>query len=66
MPSWTHLIRFVAAEDEQTYLGQLVDTTKDAGLDVLEGRPVKAYRINGDIYNGHVTRHELAVKKVRP
>lgn len=65
MPSWTHLIRFVALEDEQIYLGQLVDTARDVGLDSVGEKSIKAYRINGSMYNGDVTDHVMTVKNVR-
>ena len=64
MPNWTHLIRFVAVEDDQTYLGQLVDTSQDVGLDSFEGIDIKAFLITGDIFNGKVTQHVYTVKKV--
>lgn len=64
MPEWTHLIRFLAIEDDQVHLGQLVDTTRDAGLDTVNGIEIKAYLINGDIFNGKVTKHVYTVKKV--
>ncbi|KAH8204408.1 hypothetical protein TruAng_001459 [Truncatella angustata] len=63
MPEWTHLIRFLAVEDDQVHLGQLVDTTRDAGLDSVDGTEIKAYLINGDIFNGKVTKHVYTVKK---
>lgn len=65
MPEWTHLIRFLAVEDDQVHLGQLVDTTRDIGLDSVNGIPIKAYLINGDIFNGKVTRNVYTAKKVR-
>lgn len=65
MPSWTHLIRFVANEDNQTHLGQLVDTSRDVGLDTFEGKTVKAYLIVGTIFDGEVTKTVLTVKNVR-
>lgn len=34
---WTHLVRFVAVEDNQIHLGQLVDTGRDAGKDSAAG-----------------------------
>ena len=64
MPSWTHLLRFIAVEDGETHVGQLVDTSRDVGLDSVEGKSIKAYRINGTIYNGHVTGQQLTVQKV--
>lgn len=64
MPDWTHLIRFLAKEDEQVHLGQLVDTSTDVGLDSVNGTEIKAYLINGDIFSGKVTKHVYTVKKV--
>ncbi|OBT52386.1 hypothetical protein VE04_06125 [Pseudogymnoascus sp. 24MN13] len=62
MPSWTHLIRFVAVEDNQSHIGQLVDPSRDVGLDTLEGREVKAYEIVGTIFDGEVTENIFTVK----
>ncbi|KAK4551609.1 hypothetical protein LTR86_011033 [Recurvomyces mirabilis] len=62
MAAPTHIIRFVAEEDLKIYLGQLVNTTRDVGLDTLEGVPVKAYRIDGSLFDGHVTKHVLTAK----
>jgi hypothetical protein len=64
MPSWTHLIRFVAAEDNQSHIGQLVDASRDVGLDSFEGREIKAYLINGTIFDGEVTKTLMTVKYV--
>jgi hypothetical protein len=64
MPSWTHLIRFIAKEDYQEHIGQLVDTTRDVGLDTFEGREVKAYNINGTVFDGKVTRAILTVQPI--
>ena len=64
MPSWTHLIRFVACEDCEIHIGQIIDTNRDVGLDCLEGREIKAYVINGTIFDGMVTEHVLTVKQV--
>ncbi|TQS31658.1 hypothetical protein Golomagni_08054, partial [Golovinomyces magnicellulatus] len=55
MPAWTHLIRFKAVEDGQVHLGQLVDTSRDVGVDSVSGSTIKAYLINGDVFNGVVT-----------
>ncbi|GLA74452.1 hypothetical protein AtubIFM55763_005696 [Aspergillus tubingensis] len=52
--SWTHLIRFIAVEDSQTHLGQLVDPTRDVGEDSVNGIDIAAYLINGDIFNGRL------------
>ncbi|KAK5007091.1 hypothetical protein LTR16_005976, partial [Cryomyces antarcticus] len=62
MPAWTHLIRFVAQEDNQAHLGQLVDTSRDVGLDTVDDKPVKAYQIVGTIFDGEVTKNILTVK----
>lgn len=64
MPSWTHLIHFVAAEDHQIHLGQLVDTTRDIGLDTFGGKTIKAYEINGTIFSGEITKTQLTVLQV--
>ena len=65
MPFWTHLIRFVANEDHQIHIGQLVDTSRDIGLDTLEGKKVEAYEIIGSIFSGKITKNVLTVKYVR-
>lgn len=64
MPDWTHLIRFRAKEDGQVHLGQLADTERDVGLDSESGRDIKAYLINGDVFNGSITEHILTVEAV--
>jgi 2-keto-4-pentenoate hydratase/2-oxohepta-3-ene-1,7-dioic acid hydratase in catechol pathway len=64
MSPWTHLIRFIAKEDHQVHIGQLVDTTRDVGLDTFEGKEVKAYEIMGTIFNGKVTKTQLTVFQV--
>ncbi|PKK48221.1 hypothetical protein CI102_7855 [Trichoderma harzianum] len=61
MPNWTHLIRFRAVEDGQVHLGQVIDTSRDVGIDCLNGVEVKAFLINGDIFNGTVTDNILTV-----
>ncbi|KAL4911124.1 hypothetical protein BDW74DRAFT_172578 [Aspergillus multicolor] len=66
MPSWTHLIRFVAEEDNKVHLGQLVDTTRDVGQDSLNGMPIAAYLINGTVFDGEVTKAVMHVKQVAP
>lgn len=66
--TWTHLIRFVARQDGQVHLGQLVDTTRDVGLDSLASKTIQAYRIEGSIFDqdgaaaAKVTRDILTVK----
>ncbi len=64
MARWTHLIRFVAKEDLAIHLGQLVDTSRDVGKDTAEGREVKAYHINGSIFDGVVTSVIYTVERV--
>lgn len=59
MSNWTHLIRFVAKEDNQVHLGQLFDTTRDIGLDSVAGVPITAYEIQGTIYNGTVNKSKV-------
>ncbi|GLA99058.1 hypothetical protein AtubIFM57143_007360 [Aspergillus tubingensis] len=62
--SWTHLIRFIAVEDSQTHLGQLVDPTRDVGEDSVNGIDIAAYLINGDIFDGRVTSQIMHVKQL--
>lgn len=65
MPNWTHLIRFVANEDGQNHIGQLVDTTYDVGLASVEGKKIEVYEIIGTIFDGQVTKNILTVKQVQ-
>ena len=58
----THIIRFVAVEDGRVHLGQLADTSRDVGLDSVEGKTITAYAINGSVFDGEVTQHILTVK----
>lgn len=62
MSKATHIIRFVANEDGRIHLGQLVDTSRDVGLDSVEGREIKAYLINGSIFAPEVTQHIYTVR----
>ncbi|KAI5459544.1 fumarylacetoacetate hydrolase [Mariannaea sp. PMI_226] len=64
MTAWTHLIRFVAKEDHAIHLGQLVDTSRDIGIDSIEGVKIEAYLINGTIFNGHVTDIVYTVERL--
>ena len=64
MSSWTHLIRFIALEDNQIHLGQLVDPSRDIGLDSLNGQEISVYLIDGTIFDGQVTNTILHVKQV--
>ncbi|KAJ5608055.1 hypothetical protein N7537_004674 [Penicillium hordei] len=63
MPSWTHLVRFIAAEDSQVHLGQLVDTTRDIGRDSVDGVEITVKAIEGTIFDGRVTDEILHVKQ---
>ncbi|ETN41317.1 uncharacterized protein HMPREF1541_03252 [Cyphellophora europaea CBS 101466] len=60
----THIVRFIAAEDNRIHIGQLVDTSRDVGLDSLEGKEIKAYLINGTIFAGEVTKQVYTVKQL--
>jgi hypothetical protein len=64
MPSWTHLVRFIAVEDSQEHLGQLVDTARDVGKDSFEGIKIAVYLIDGTMFDGRVTEQILHVKTV--
>ena len=64
MPAATHIIRFVANEDSRIHIGQLVDTSRDVGLDSVEGKGIKAYLINGTIFQGEVTDKIYTVKQL--
>jgi len=64
MAKATHIIRFIAVEDSRIHLGQLVDTTRDIGLDSVEGKEIKAYLINGSIFAPEITQHIYTVKQL--
>lgn len=64
MGNATHIIRFIANEDGRVHLGQLVDTSRDVGLDSLQGKKIEAYLINGSIFNADVTSHVYTVKQL--
>ncbi|BCS23682.1 fumarylacetoacetate hydrolase family protein [Aspergillus puulaauensis] len=64
MPYWTHLIRFVAVEDGETHLGQLVDSSRDIGEDSISEVPIKAFRIEGSVHGGRVTEEVLQVSRL--
>ncbi|EXJ95773.1 hypothetical protein A1O1_00897 [Capronia coronata CBS 617.96] len=64
MSKATHIIRFIANEDNRIHLGQLVDTSRDVGLDSLEGKEIKAYLINGTIFTPEVTKLVYTVKQL--
>lgn len=65
MPEWTHLIRFEAVEDGKVYLGQLVYTDRDVGLDSLNGTEIKAFVLEGSVLDAKKTDRILTVKHVR-
>ncbi|CAG7918066.1 unnamed protein product [Penicillium olsonii] len=64
MTFWTHLIRFIAVEDSQVHLGQLVDTSRDVGRDSVEGVEIAANVIEGTIFDGRVTDEIMHVKQI--
>ncbi|KIW90018.1 uncharacterized protein Z519_09448 [Cladophialophora bantiana CBS 173.52] len=64
MSTWTHLIRFIAVEDDKVHLGQLVDTARDIGLYTFDGVTVQAFRIEGTIFDSRVTKEVVTVKKL--
>ncbi|GFF74693.1 fumarylacetoacetate hydrolase domain-containing protein 2 homolog [Aspergillus lentulus] len=63
-PSWTHLVRFVATEDNHIRLGQLVDTNRDVGKDSVNGVEILVYPIEGSIFDGRVTDKIMHVKQI--
>jgi IMP cyclohydrolase len=65
MSSWTHLVRFIAVEDSQVHLGQLVDTARDVGRDTADGVRIAVKLIEGTVFDGRVTEEILHVKQVR-
>jgi len=60
----SHIIRFIANEDNRIHLGQLVDTSRDVGLDSYEGKKIEAYLINGTIFAPEVTSVVYSVKQL--
>lgn len=64
MPSWTHLVRFIAVEDSQVHLGQLVDPKRDVGRDSVNGVEIAVYVIEGTMFDGRVTKEVMHVKQV--
>lgn len=64
-PSWTHLVRFIADEDNKVHLGQIdVSQWPDCGLAILQGQKVPANVVFGDIFEGRVSDKVLHIKKV--
>ena len=64
MSSWTHLVRFLAVEDNQIHLGQLIDTDQDVGRDSVDGKKIAVYLIDGTIFDGRVTKEIFHVRQV--
>lgn len=62
--NWTHLIRFIAEEDNQVHLGQ-IDPLIDIGLDIEAGKLVKANLVIGSAFDGKVSNKILTVKQVK-
>lgn len=63
--NWTHLIRFIADEDNQIHLGQIDPSVNaDVGLDTYNGKRVQARLIVGSTFDGTVTDKMLTVKQV--
>lgn len=62
--NWTHLIRFIAEEDNQVHLGQ-IDPSIDTGLDIEAGKLVKASLVIGSAFDGKVSDKILTVKQVK-
>lgn len=62
---WTHLVRFVAAEDGLVYFGQVNDEKyPDVGLAALEGKRISVSVIAGSQFDGIVTSQVLHVSRV--
>ncbi|OPB40223.1 fumarylacetoacetate hydrolase [Trichoderma guizhouense] len=61
--NWTHLIRFIAEEDNQVHLGQ-IDPSIDIGLDIEAGKLVKANLVIGSAFDGKVSNKILTVKQL--
>lgn len=63
--NWTHLIRFIADEDNQIHLGQIDPSVNpDVGLDTYNGKRVQARLIVGSAFDGTVTDKIMTVKQV--
>jgi hypothetical protein len=63
--AWTHIVRFIAVEDNQVHLGQLINASRDVGRDSAEGVNIPVYVVNGTIFDGQVTKVILHIKTVR-
>jgi hypothetical protein len=64
-PNWTHLIRFIADEDNKVHLGQIdPSVSEDIGLDFYNGKRLQARLIVGSIFDGTITDIVMTVKQV--
>lgn len=64
--TWTHLIRFIAVEDGETYYGQVNSTRyPDVGSEAFEGNNIAVNVVSGSPFNGVVTDRILHVSKVQ-
>ncbi|KAG6022477.1 hypothetical protein E4U40_004583 [Claviceps sp. LM458 group G5] len=64
-PNWTRLIRFIAHEDGQVHLGEVIPTEHaDVGLAALDGPKVFAKAITGSVFDGVVTSRTLTVESL--
>lgn len=63
--TWTHLVRFIAEEDNQIHLGN-VDASKypDVGLSTFKGEKVAVSLVAGSAFYGTVTDKVMHVKQV--
>lgn len=63
--SWTHLVRFLAEEDGQIYLGQVnAERWPDVGLSIYNGERVDVRLITGSTFDGKVTDTIMHISKV--
>lgn len=65
--AWSRILRFVAQEDGQVYLGQPVDSKVDVGKAFAAGEQVKVNVIKGSVFdsNAEVSSEEKTIKEVR-
>jgi hypothetical protein len=63
--AWTHLVRFIAEEDNQIHLGN-IDASKytDVGLSIFNGEKVAANIVTGSAFSGRVTNKTMHIKQV--
>ncbi|KAK2595123.1 hypothetical protein QQS21_007149 [Conoideocrella luteorostrata] len=66
-PDWTHLIRFIAAEDGQIHLGEVYRSEcVDVGLAAFQGKTLSAKLITGSVFDGRITPKVLTVQRLLP